>query len=375
MPWIEDLPSGKYRACWRDSAGVKRSRSGFTAAAEARRFAGEQESDARAGKATYQGRSMTWGRWLPQWLELRTIEATTQSSDAARLKRWVEPRWGNVPLARISPEDVQTWVNHELSRNMSPASVAKVYRLLSSSLKAAVRYKKLAVSPCVDIELPTVPPSDERFLTRGEVDAVLYHLDEPYRTAAILLVGTGMRFGEMAGLHWHRVDEMAKALDVHETWDGLAIKAYPKGRKKRRVPVPSWVFDALPERTGDQTCGLDHARGTRCRSGLVVVGPMGAPMRANNMLRRHWAPAMAKAGLDPARQHDLRHSYASWLVQAGRSMSEIAEVLGHSETTVTARYAHLAGTHMDAVRAVMDGMGPESVAPYLPHRAVSGSVA
>jgi integrase len=78
-------------------------------------------------------------------------------------------------------------------------------------------------------------------------------------------------------------------------------------------------------------------------------------MNAHNMLQRHWAPALARAGLDHARQHDLRHTTASWLAQDGRSMTEIAAILGHSETTVTARYAHLAGTHMDAVRLSLEG--------------------
>jgi integrase len=372
MPWTEKLPSGKWRACWRDTNGAQRSRSGFDQKAGAMRFAGEQETDARAGRATYQGRSVTWGRWAVTWQQLRRVEASTLDSDTARITRWMDPRWGNVPLSRITQADVQRWVN-DLSAEMAPASVAKVYRLLSSSLRAAVQAKELGVSPCVGIALPTVPPGGERFLTRSEVDAIAYHLGEPYRSAVIVLAGTGMRFGEMAGLHWHRVDEMASVIDVVETWDGDGIKAYPKGRRQRRVPAPSWVLEALPERGTGRTCELPHPRGSRCRSPLVFHGPGGAPLDHRNMLRRHWNDAVRRAGVEPCRQHDLRHSYASWLVQAGRSMAEIAAVLGHSETTVTARYAHLGGTHMDAVRNVLETAGPDSKtgALYLPHKAVT----
>ncbi|HET6868927.1 MAG TPA: site-specific integrase, partial [Solirubrobacteraceae bacterium] len=223
--------------------------------------------------------------------------------------------------------------------------------------KAAVKHDRLPVSPCQEIELPQTPPPDERFLSRAEFDTVAFHLAEPYRTAAILLVGTGMRFGEMAGLHWHRVDLEALTIDVHETWDGERVKAYPKGRRKRRVPVPSWVADALLPYASDQRgCGLPHADGKRCRSDLVLRGPAGAPLNARNMLRRHWGPALRRAGLDHARQHDLRHTTASWLIQAGCSLTEVAAILGHTETAVTARYAHLAGKHMDRVRAVLEGV-------------------
>lgn len=366
MGWAEQLPSGLYRAVWRDAAGKQRSKAGFTQKAATNRYAGDQEGRSRTGQASYVGRTVTWGRWCDTWRGLRVVELSTAKSDQTRIDRWVRPRWGDVPLSRISTEDVQAWVN-ELSTRMAPASVEKTYRLLASSLKAAVKYRKLPVSPCAGIELPTVPPSDERFLTRGEFDAAIFHLVEPYRTAAIVLVGTGMRFGEMAGLHHHRIDWQAMAIDVHETWDGDRIKAYPKGRRKRRVPMVSWVAEAilaLPS-SGDGACGLPHA-GSRCRSDLVFRGPLGAPLDAHNMLQRHWGPALRRAGLEHARQHDLRHTTASWLIQDGCSLTEVAAILGHSETAVTARYAHLAGTHMDRVRAVLEGRAGEP-APYPPH--------
>lgn len=362
MPWTEKQPSGRYRACWRDARNVKHSRSGFIQQAQAKRYAGEQEANTRRGLAGYGGRTITWGSWQSTWLDLRRVEPSTAESDATRLTRWVEPRWGKVPLARIDTEDVQTWVN-ELEESMGPASVAKVYHLLSASLRAAVRYKRLAVSPCVDIEIPEPPPGGERFLTRAEFDAAAFFLTSPYREAAIGLVGTGMRFGEMAGLHWSRIDHMAESIDIVETWTGSEVKPYPKGGSLsyRRVPLPSWLAEALPEDPGVRSCGLQHRKGSRCRSGLVFTGPRGAPLDHRNMLRRHWLPALQRAGVDRARQHDLRHTYASWLAQDGVSMTVIAELLGQSETSVTARYVHLAGTHMADVRSILEGRAPTLV--------------
>lgn len=365
MAWARQMPNGRWRAEWREPGiAAPRSKASFATKAQAERYGGEQEARAQRGDATYKGRTITWGVWHDQWQQLRRVEHTTAGSDASRINRWLMPKWGDVPLGRIDQESVQLWVN-ALARQMSPASVEKTYRLLATSLKQAARVGRVSASPCRDIDLPPIPPSDERFLTRAEFDAVVDLIDQPYRTVYIILVGTGMRFGEVAGLHHARVDWMAQTIQVHETWDGRAMKAYPKGRRKRTVPMASWVAEAIGNLGGDErrTCGLEHVGphgsthgATRCRSALVAVGPLGAPLNARNMLRRHWAPAVARAGLDHARQHDLRHTTASWLAQAGRSMSEIAEVLGHSETSVTARYAHLAGTHMDAVRGVLEGI-------------------
>jgi integrase len=367
MAWAEPRPDGTYRAAWRAANGRTRTKAGFTQRAAAERFAGEQEARARRGESSYSGRSQTWGEWCERWLELRRVERTTDSSDQTRIERWLRPRWRTVQLVKISSEDVQVWVN-DLAEQMAPASVAKVYYLFSASMKAAVKHGRLAASPCRDVELPRQLPSDERFLTREEFDRAAFFLVEPYRTAAIVLVGTGMRFGEMAGLHQHRIRFDDQVIDVHETWDGERVKAYPKGRLKRRVPMPSWVATALEQtmQPPGRNCGLPHVRGNACRSSLALLGPHGAPLDARNMLRRHWARAVDLAGLEHARQHDLRHSFASWLVQAGRPLHEIAEVLGHTDAAVSRRYAHLANTHLDAVRAALEGGRPAEAATFVP---------
>lgn len=295
------------------------------------------------------------------------VTVNTNASDQSRIERWLKPQWSAVQLSRISSEDVQVWVN-ELDEQMAPASVEKVYYLFSGSMRLAVKHGRITVSPCVDIELPTVPPADERFLTWDEFWRAAYFLSDPYKAAAEGLVGTGMRFGEQAGLHEHRVHWDTMTIDVHETWDGGRIKAYPKGRKKRTIPMPSWVADAYDRvrRPPVRSCGLPHARGNPCRSGLVILGPRGAPLNARNMLRRHWSRALDLAGIDHARQHDLRHSYASWLIQAGRPLAEIAELLGQSDVSVARRYAHLAGTHIESARDVLEAR-PAPFAASMPH--------
>lgn len=357
MSWAERQPNGRYRARWRDALNVEKSRSGFVHKADAKNYAAEQELAARRGQASYSGRSLPWGAWCDEWLRLRQVERTTEESDNTRIDRWLRPQWESTPMARIEVADVQAWVN-TLRRQMAPASVAKVYGLFRASMAAAVKYRRIPVSPCQSIDLPVIPPSDERFVSPAEFAAVCEYLRQPYRRAAVALYGLGLRFGEMAGLHQHRVDWAGMTVDVFEVWDGQQMKSYPKGRLKRRVPMPTWVADELAGSPSAASCGFAHVGGSRCRSGLVILGPMGKPLQARNMLRRHWKDAVDRAGVDDARQHDLRHGFASNLVQAGRSMAEIADVMGHSETTVTARYAHLAGSHMDGIRAALESAAP-----------------
>jgi site-specific recombinase XerD len=66
------------------------------------------------------------------------------------------------------------------------------------------------------------------------------------------------------------------------------------------------------------------------------------------LLRKRFDAARAAAGLPAVHFHDLRHTYASWLVQAGQPLTSVRDLLGHSSSAVTDRYSHLAQTHLRA---------------------------
>jgi Phage integrase family len=74
--------------------------------------------------------------------------------------------------------------------------------------------------------------------------------------------------------------------------------------------------------------------------------------------RRVAEAALAAARIESFRFHDLRHTFASWLVQCGRTLKEVQEALGHQTITMTMRYSHLAPDHLRAAVAALDGMPP-----------------
>jgi len=361
MPSAEKRGS-KYRATWTVSKNPRRQehRSGFTSYSDAMAFAREQEERALAGIDTASVK-MTWGEWKTVWLEHRQVEASTSDADLPRIEKWLGPKWGAVPLGEINSLKVQAWVNW-LRTQTSPGSVAKIYHIFSASMTAAVKAHVLLTTPCQHIELPPVPVGLETFYTREQMDQILDRVMEPYRTAYVLMVGTGMRFGEVAGLHWSRVDLDARLIFVAETWSPTAqkVKLYPKGRRLRSVPLSDWVLQNLdvPENRLQGNCGLEHEEhGRRCVGRLVVPSPRGGALDDHNMRSRHWKRALEAVGLI-GRQHDLRHTFASWLAQDGVPLGEIAAVLGHTETYVTERYRHWGTTHLERVRAAMNGHGP-----------------
>lgn len=387
MPWTEQLPNGRYRAFWRDDLGKRHSKSGFTQQAAAGRYAGEQEARSRRGEMASAGRSQTWGQWCDRWLELRRVETSTLEEDRSRVEKYLRPKWGTTRIARIQREHVQEWVNDMTRDGMSAGLTRRVYHTFSASMKAAMLHKRIPANPCSHIELPDPPPAEERYFERSEFDRIIDLMPEPYRTAAVLLVGTGLRFSELAGLHWSRVNFETRMITVQETLgrDGKSIKPWPKSKKPRHVgPFPSWVASALAglqaaRESITDGCGLAHGDGRkRCRSALVLTTRAGTPLDRHNMLRA-FRTACKRAGVDAGRTHDLRHTFASWLRHAGIELDVVQELLGHASIVTTQRYTHLAGSKHDAISAALEGAAfapsairPKDVAPILPHDLENG---
>lgn len=378
MAWTQRVSDGRHRGLYRDAAGKVRSVGTFDHKAEALRRAGAAEDDAR--KLNWRdpdASRRTWGQWCETWLASRGVESSTSASDRGRIDRYLLPRWGQVQLGAITRHDVKTWAGElragtavvhgePAARPLAAATVTRVVAVLSASLSAAIDADILTTNPASRLKLAPATPAVERFLTHEEAGRVLSHLTGTELLIAQLLLGTGMRWGEMTGLHWHRVDLERGVIRIVEAWDRISgtMKAYPKGRKIRDVPAPPWLLEALSSASrGDRvTCGRRHADGA-CRSGLVIVNPAGSPYDTSAW-RKTWEAAVAAAKVGHVRTHDLRHTYASWLLQSGVPLAEVGRLLGHASSQTTAGYAHLAETPaamvLSALPDITPGADPEA---------------
>jgi integrase len=141
---------------------------------------------------------------------------------------------------------------------------------------------------------------------------------------------TGVRRGEALGLTWDRVDRARGVIRLELTKSG----------RRREVPLSSNAEAVLARRW------MPEAKG-------YVFGS-----RNWNSFRSAWESALTAADVDDLRFHDLRHTFASWLIQRGRTLREVQEALGHQTITMTMRYSHLAPDHLRAAVAVLDDVLP-----------------
>lgn len=375
MSSVHSTPEGNWRARWRDPSGRLRSKT-FPTKREARAFLAE--IDTTLSRGTYvdphAGR-MPFRNLAQRWLAARNTQVTTAARDESVMRTHVLPQWGDWPLAKIDHLSVQEWVT-ELSGRRSAPVVAKCHQLTSSVLRAAVRDRLIAINPCEGVRLPTVRRAhqDERIISQQVFrDQLLPAVPDRYRAVVATAGGGGLRWGEVAGLCRDALDLDAGRLrvvrTVVEVAGHTAFKPYPKSvAGQRSVPLPAWLLTIIRahlERwpTAPQAPVFANAVGAPLRRGLfrarvwrpslVRVGLLGKVEPVEDGFEAHWVDedgvpyvevfrTHAQAVKHVARQHaggmrfhDLRHSYATWLVDDGVPVNMVQRVMGHERSVIT----------------------------------------
>ena len=302
---------------------------------------------------------MLWPSYQP------TLKPSSAASEGARVRNHILPLLGDHTLDELDSVTVQRWVAdllagkgpplgeraHVHRRPLSPKSVRNCHGLLHVVLGAAVSQRLLRINPCQQTGLPARTHREMRFLTDPEIGRLLSALPEHWRPMVALLVSTGMRFGEVAGLRVGRVDVLAGRLRVLETLHELPTTAEivfttPKTAQSRRtVRFPPEVAQLLVPLVAN-----------RDREALVFTAPQGGPVRVR-VFRRVWLRAVKAAGLEGVRAHDLRHSYAAAMISAGRPLTAIQRQMGHASIAVTSDlYGHLRDEVDEGMLAVASSM-------------------
>lgn len=337
MPWIEELPSGRFRGVYRLPDGKKRSAGTFDHHQHAYNAAAAKEAEMTLPNWRDPNTGLiTWGAWCDKWWSTRGVEPSTLRRDESRRVAHLQPKWGDEVISSITRHDVKVWATELRAGGLSPASVQRCISLFSSSMAAAVDAEILQSNPASRLKLTVPDNSSERYLTRDEGGELLaqFEIGSVEKAIATFLLGTGVRWGEAAGARIENYDQRTGVYRVIQVWDDSAnsVKDYPKGRRRRSVPVPDWVAEEIDPIIGDRV------------SGFIFEAKPGAPLDYHNFRNRVWAKAVTEAGVDPFNIHALRHTYASWLVQDGISLEQVGKLLGHVSPLTTRRYAHLADT-------------------------------
>jgi integrase len=257
-------------------------------------------------------------------------------------------QWYGRPLSSLTLEDVERWRLKRINEGIEPSTVRRDLDGLSSVLTRAVKLSKLADNVVRRVERPRMDRTPKvRYLDTAEEKrlrealrardeemrearesanrwrrerkqeplARLPHYGDHLTPAVLISINTGMRRGELLALRWTSIDTKGKQLTI----EGSTAKS----QQTRHIPLNDEALDVL-KRWKEQA--PDGERLFPIDTGFKTA----------------WAALLERAKITKFRWHDLRHHFASRLVQAGVPLNTVRELLGHSSMAMTLRYAHLA---------------------------------
>ena len=344
------LPSGKWQASVWVVPGRKRSTKTFLIRKQAVEWAREQQVLIDRGEWRDPRLARTlFGDWFERWWAARVLEPETVVGQRSTADRHILPHWRDWTLGSIGRLEVQAWVRGMQQAGKSAALIDKAYSIFRACLNDAVDEDLIGRSPCRSITLPTIAKGQPRFYEPAQVELLVAELPEPHATVALVMAWCGLRWEEVAGLDVAAVRVLRRELAVERVITrAQRIKAYPKSAAGHRtVPAPAHVLDRLAPFWQAAKDGAEPADGVRLLFRSPRDGrPLGYMAWWSAWRNAHARLTARKVEVPDYSPHTLRHTAASWWVQAGVPIFEVKELLGHSKIDSTMVYAHLApGVH------------------------------
>lgn len=371
---------GRWQARYRDATGRQRGPM-FDSLKEAQAHLDKMRTAVREG--TYQDPkrgAITVAAWHAIWWKSQQAKGavTTRNRKLSVWRTHVGPKWGRRKLNSITWMEVQTWISSEVKGR---ATQLKALELLRHLMVAAMRDQRITVNPCADIEVSSATgkhPDDLAPPTHAQCHLIRESMSPYYRPLVVFAEETGMRWGEYTALRRCHIDIEAATVKVKEvlTEDNGKLRRKPAPKTQagfRTVPLtPAAIaaVEAMLDRWAPSAAEVDpedeelltHMRPEE----LVFRGPQGGLLTRHNF-RRHWIPAIQDAGIarkvrNPQtkrmewwpRVHDLRHTFATRLKDAGVPEKDVQVIMGHERGgKVTWLYQHAGPELVEDVRAAL----------------------
>jgi integrase len=256
-------------------------------------------------------------------------------TDEGLIRNHINPYFGKMHLDEIKQKDFIDFISKH-SVTHKPGSVNRVIILMRYIMNCAKRWEipNLSKNPTAGVPLREENNKIERYLSADEANRLMDQLRSSPNKMLYYIIGmlilTGARKREVLDAKW-------EDFDIERQLWRIPIS---KSGKARHVPLSDGAISLLNQLPKLNGCHYVFANPA---TKLPYISIFSA-----------WDSARKKAGLKDVRIHDLRHSFASFLVNSGRSLYEVQKILGHTQIKTTQRYAHLS---QDSLKAAANEVG------------------
>jgi len=272
----------------------------------------------------------TYAELAAKQLDYAKTYQRSYSTTVMIMRRHILPRWGRTVISEIKQADVAKWLASKREGGLAPATVEKMRVILHRSFELALRWEIPGAerNPVRGIPRPPINNARTRFLSTAEVQrlqaAAACSRNKDLTFIVGLLLLTGARVSELLQAKWVNVDLERRRWFIPTSKTG----------KSRYVPLSQAAIDLLGR--------IPRPKG---RIFLFENPKTRGPITT---IKHAWQTARAAAGLEDVHIHDLRHSAASFMINAGIDLYAVGKVLGHANAQSTERYSHVADSRLQA---------------------------
>lgn len=268
------------------------------------------------------------------------VHKRTWENDQERYELRLKEAFGRKKLDQIKRQEIQSFHAGLRNEGLSPGYADHFIKVLRHALNLAVEWEMLDRNPASRVHLFNADNKVEHYLDAEELERLLRVLKEDgprhrnVRLICLFLLSSGARLNEALRAKWPDIDR------INRVWRIPAQTS--KSKRVRSVPLNASAIEVLDRL---DTEGSHEYLFVNRRTGKQFVS-----------LHKVWRQLRSRAGLPHLRIHDLRHKYASFLVNSGRTLYEVQQILGHSDPSVTQRYAHLSKKSLQDAADSADGV-------------------
>jgi integrase len=339
----------------------------FKTKKEAERFQAQEKTQLVQGTwLDNRNNSITFTEYAERWLNSnQSKRPRTLQRDKAIIHKHLVPSIGEATIKNIKSSDLRRLVNDWIVQGLAPATIKRHKAILSAIFNMAIDDEIIHKSPVHRLATPRIEKSEGIALTTDETQRLLTAIDQNYFPLIYIMITTGIRWSEAAGLQIQHLDLLSTyprlkiERTLHETPDGLIAETTKSGASKRNIVLTQKQVEVIAQHLADT--GRTGANKTE----PLFVSPRGKELAYQNFRSRIWVPATHKADLVGLRIHDLRKTAATNLVLAGVDIKSVTEMLGHEDIRTTLQ--HYAKTSpvglLAASEALVVALGPQLTQP------------
>lgn len=226
---------------------------------------------------------------------------------------------GDYTLSEITPKTINQYKVKRGNDGVGPASINRELATMKRAFNLAIKeWEWVKENPVARISMEEENNKRDRWLTIEEGERLLRVCPSWLRELVTFALNTGMRLGEIISLEWKGVDLFRKTVTVFKS----------KNKEPRTIPINETVFEMLKGKTKVKSI-----------SGLVFHSPTHTKLHITS-IDHAFKKAVKSAKIEDFHFHDLRHTFATRLVQLGKDLYKVQKLLGHKTPSMTQRYAH-----------------------------------